>query len=254
MDAQCDHGLLLLHARQRHDLASGFLASGIRQKQLGALHAAGARATANPLAQNADGTPNATYNPNLTDESTIIYVPSPLAGMPGVGFNETIQQDPMRGWMGPLMQCLRDLEAAVTGSSGAILWSQALPIVGPTTQTIGAAAPARIPVAGTGGAFQLNLPASPSDSDFYHIADVVGNVSLTNNVFLSGNGHNIMGNPGVSLVNGGAALWSSSRERKTCGSLNDARVDLASLVRRSAAVVPPHAIGADRDIGRRPSA
>ena len=49
-----------------------------------------------------------------------------------------------------------------------------------------------IPVNVTGGAVTVNLPASPVLGKGYTIAHVAGNAA-TNNITVSGNGHNILG-------------------------------------------------------------
>jgi hypothetical protein len=67
----------------------------------------------NPLALNPDGTPNALYNPLLTDESTILYIPDPTTAAQGIGFNETVQSDSLRAWAGAIMANLRAISAAI---------------------------------------------------------------------------------------------------------------------------------------------
>lgn len=77
------------------------------------------RGNNNPLRLNADGSPNTTYNSNLTDEASCFTLHSP-SGQPGVGFNLTNQADILRQWVGPLMQSLRALEGAGAGWKTAI--------------------------------------------------------------------------------------------------------------------------------------
>lgn len=71
----------------------------------------------NPLNRNADGSPNTAFNPSFTDESTIIDIASPTAGMVGVGFNMTTQYDTLRSWCGAFMQAMRVIDPLLSGGS-----------------------------------------------------------------------------------------------------------------------------------------
>lgn len=94
------------------------------------------RGNNNPLQFNTDRSPNTFFNPQLTDETSEIWLASPNAGMEGVGFNESTQHDLMRGYVGPLMACLRSLDALGGGSSGVSVGGA----VTPSTLTWGASA------------------------------------------------------------------------------------------------------------------
>jgi hypothetical protein len=69
----------------------------------------------NPLQRNANGSPNANFVQQYTDEATVIKVLSPNLGMPGVAFNETTQFDTLRAAVGDLMVCLRKLDVTFGG-------------------------------------------------------------------------------------------------------------------------------------------
>jgi hypothetical protein len=76
------------------------------------------RGNNNPLRFNPDGSPNASFNPANTDETSLVWIPSPNLGMPGVGFGETTQSDALRGYVGPIMQSLRLIDAGSGGGGG----------------------------------------------------------------------------------------------------------------------------------------
>lgn len=78
------------------------------------------RINGNPLAQNADGSPNQFFQPSLTDETTFVRVSSPNLGMHGLAFNETTQYDTLRAAVGEIMQCLRAIDGASTLGGGFI--------------------------------------------------------------------------------------------------------------------------------------
>lgn len=71
----------------------------------------------NPLAFNADGTPNTAFNPTGTDEQTCMNIPSPVLGAQGVARGLAFQADLLRGYVGPLMQSLRAMDNAASGAS-----------------------------------------------------------------------------------------------------------------------------------------
>lgn len=68
------------------------------------------RVNGNPMQRNVNGTPNTSFVSQLTDESTMLCIPSPNHGMHGVSFNETNQFDPLRQAVGEIMQSLRKLD------------------------------------------------------------------------------------------------------------------------------------------------
>lgn len=69
----------------------------------------------NPLRLNADGSPNVSYSPLLTDEGSIIEVLSPNLHMQGIGFGLATQIDTLRQSVGSLMQSFRVLDAIAAG-------------------------------------------------------------------------------------------------------------------------------------------
>lgn len=75
------------------------------------------RGNNNPLRLNADGTPNVSFTPVLTDTSSCIDVLSPVLGMPGIATTLSTQADAMRSWIGPLMKSLRAMDVAASGAS-----------------------------------------------------------------------------------------------------------------------------------------
>lgn len=76
------------------------------------------RINSNPLQYEQDGSLNPAFDPDWTDEATILSVPSPNAGMPGFCFGEATQFDTLRSWAGSVMANLRALDMAV-GSAAA---------------------------------------------------------------------------------------------------------------------------------------
>lgn len=72
----------------------------------------------NPLRLNPDGSPNASFDPSKTDETAMVWIPSPNLAMQGIGFGETTQRDAMRGFVGPLMQSLRKADNGGGGGGG----------------------------------------------------------------------------------------------------------------------------------------
>lgn len=116
------------------------------------------RINGNPLQINADGTLNAAYIAGNTDESTILYIPSPGAGQPGIGFNETSQADALRLQYGPLMASLRALDAAIGGAMVAV-------------STSGTSSASREAVDTSVASVTRTLPASPVDGQLQAYKD-----------------------------------------------------------------------------------
>jgi hypothetical protein len=75
------------------------------------------RVNGNPLLLNPDGSRSTSFRSTLTDEGTILSLPS-TGGLRGVALGENLQFDPQRAWLGPLMADMRVLEAGGGGGGG----------------------------------------------------------------------------------------------------------------------------------------
>jgi hypothetical protein len=89
------------------------------------------RINGNPLQYVSSGVINQGFQPQLTDESTILKFDS-VNGQEGIGFNESTQGDPLRSWPGTIQRNLRDIdndlttintELAALDASIAALWT-----------------------------------------------------------------------------------------------------------------------------------
>jgi len=131
----------------------------------------------NPLRLNPDGSPNTGFNPSYTDESTIVFIPSPTLGLWGLGFNEETQGDALRGYVGPLMHDLRLIEAAATGGGGVTWTAQHVKYGDPPLQLLAYGIGFGDPGYGAGGVVTMLTPIGPTDG----IAFKAGDSTATNN-------------------------------------------------------------------------
>lgn len=76
------------------------------------------RLNGNPLQYQDDGTLNPAFNASLTDESTMVKIPSPGLQLEGLAFNEGVQFDPgnpFRSFVSAVMRMLRLLDGSGLG-------------------------------------------------------------------------------------------------------------------------------------------
>ncbi len=92
------------------------------------------RLNGNPELYDQFGAVNPDYSSLLTDEGTLVDVLSPNLAMRGLCAGETDQYDSLREWVGSIMQCLRQLDAA-SGSSSLSRVSGAGPSITVTPST-----------------------------------------------------------------------------------------------------------------------
>ena len=82
------------------------------------------RLNSNPPQYNPDNSVAAAFQAQLTDETTVIDVPSPNAALYGMQFNAGFQYDARRGWVGQVMHDMRALDTAIGAASPG--WQTAL--------------------------------------------------------------------------------------------------------------------------------
>lgn len=114
----------------------------------------------NPLQYTAAGIPNPAFNPFLTDESTVVYMPSPNLGLIGLQLNASTQYDSFRSWIGQYMHDLRLLDAALAGVTGTVPWTN---LTHANTGQVLLNTQTKVTLNTTGGACLAVFPASPPD-------------------------------------------------------------------------------------------
>jgi hypothetical protein len=131
------------------------------------------RINGNPLTLNADGSPNASFIQQLTDESTAITYVSPTVGLDDLGYLESNQFSPL-GFVGDHQTNLRLIENYLTTLVGtlALTWNNI------THASTGAqlTAPTNVVMIGVtlntvGGACLAKFPTNPPDGMIVRVAD-----------------------------------------------------------------------------------
>ena len=147
------------------------------------------RLNGNPLAFTAQNAPNPLYQPQLTDEATVVDVVSPQAGMVGLHFNAATQYDTLRSWVGMVMQSLRAIDSYLSGLSGSLIpWTR---LSHATTGTVLTSSQQKVMLDTTGGACLAVAMASPADGQPVKFKDNKGNFGVTAGQFQGNTGQKV---------------------------------------------------------------
>lgn len=140
----------------------------------------------NPIQYFPSGAQNQGFNANLSDSSTLLYLPSPI-GLEGLAFQESTQGDSYRAWQGTIMRNLRTI-----GSGGAGSLTPPPSVL--TSNTTLGASNQQVWANTSGGPFTVTLPFPAPIAAGARIAtsDTGASFSTTHYLTLSGGGTPIL--------------------------------------------------------------